>query len=114
MVPPVLRDSSERLASDRAPSLPTADRASVRPQDVPGVQGTGPLKEVDGPEHERCDRTFPIVAFESETEAWGPALQSMLLTVGFVVPWPAGVSVLRGNTPPWIGFRARLTEELGE
>jgi hypothetical protein len=57
---------------------------------------------------------FPIVAFESETEALGAALQSVLLTVDFVVPWCAGVSDLRGNTPPWIGFRARLTEALGE
>jgi uncharacterized Ntn-hydrolase superfamily protein len=33
--------------------------------------------------------TFLIVASESETEALGAALQSMLLTVGFVVPWRA-------------------------
>jgi hypothetical protein len=57
---------------------------------------------------------FPIVAFESETEALGAALQSRLLTVGCVVPWRAGVSVSRGNTPPWIEFRGRLTEALGE
>jgi hypothetical protein len=57
---------------------------------------------------------FPIVAFESEMEALGAVLQSVMLTVGFAVPWRAGVSVLRGNTPPRIGFRARLTEALGE
>jgi uncharacterized Ntn-hydrolase superfamily protein len=31
--------------------------------------------------------TFLIVAFEYEAEALGAALRSMLLTVGFVVPW---------------------------
>jgi uncharacterized Ntn-hydrolase superfamily protein len=31
--------------------------------------------------------TFLIGAFEYETEALGAALRSMLLTVGFVVPW---------------------------
>jgi uncharacterized Ntn-hydrolase superfamily protein len=31
--------------------------------------------------------TFLIVAFEYESEALGAALRSLLLTVGFVVPW---------------------------
>jgi energy-coupling factor transporter ATP-binding protein EcfA2 len=42
MVPPVLRSSSERLASDRVLLCPPQTVPRVKSQDVPGVQGTGP------------------------------------------------------------------------
>jgi hypothetical protein len=57
------------------------------------------MSKVDRPEHERRNRDFLTVAFNYEAEALGAALKYMLITVGFVVLWRAGVNVLRGNTP---------------
>jgi ABC-type oligopeptide transport system ATPase subunit len=96
MVPPVLRSSSERLASDRAPSLLTADRDTREASRRSLGAGNWAAAEGGRRSTDRSTRdviaTFLIVAFEYESEALGAALRSMLLTVGFVVPW---------RTPAW-------------